>query len=276
LGPKPKVAATIFPLYDIVKNVVGEEAEAVLILPPGASPHGFEPRPSQVAELAGAEVVFMIGHGLDDWAGEMALDAGAGELVKMDREIMLLEASHVHDEEGEEEHEEGEVLADPHYWLNVPNALLMSRMVKEVLTQKYPERAEIFEVNQNEYAKRLAKLDGEIRAQLAGVSNKNIVTFHDGWRYFAREYGLTVAEVFEEVAGEEPTAAQVAEFGRRVEAAGVRVIFSEPQLSGELLGGLAGDFGVLVWQLDPLGGVPERDSYEKLMRFNAAQIVQSQ
>ena len=67
-----KVAATIFPLYDIVRQVAGPVADVVLVLPPGASPHTFEPAPSSVRALDGARALFVIGHGLDDWAVRLA------------------------------------------------------------------------------------------------------------------------------------------------------------------------------------------------------------
>lgn len=270
LGPKPKVAATIFPVYDMVKKVAGEAVEVELILPPGGSPHAYEPRPSQVAELAGVELVFMVGHGLDEWAGEMAANAGDAELVVVDKDIQLLESSHDHGGEEEHGHE------DPHYWLNVPNGLLMSKMIKEVLSEKFPERAEVFEVNQNEYAKALAKTDLEIRGQLAGLDNKSLVTFHGGWEYLTKEYGLSVAAVFEEVVGSEPTANHLADFEGSVKNARVKVIFSEPQLAGGQVTGVANDLGLVVWELDPLGGVEGRESYIEMMKFNASQIVQSQ
>src|SRR5512145_3554851 len=66
-GERVKVAATIFPLYDIVRQVAGPVADVVLILPPGASPHTFEPTPAGVRALAGAGALFVVGHGLDAW-----------------------------------------------------------------------------------------------------------------------------------------------------------------------------------------------------------------
>jgi zinc transport system substrate-binding protein len=62
-----KVVATIFPIYDIAKNIAGDKAKVVNILPPGASPHTFEPKPSDILALQDASLIFVIGHGLDDW-----------------------------------------------------------------------------------------------------------------------------------------------------------------------------------------------------------------
>ena len=68
---KAVVAATIYPLYDMARNVAGDNAEVKLILPPGASPHLFEFFPRQLKELQNVKAVFAIGHGLDDWATQV-------------------------------------------------------------------------------------------------------------------------------------------------------------------------------------------------------------
>jgi len=81
---KPKVGATIFPLYDIARQVAGPVADVILILPSGASPHTFEPTPSAVRSLAGANALLVIGHGLDDWAVRLARGAAVSRLVRVD------------------------------------------------------------------------------------------------------------------------------------------------------------------------------------------------
>jgi len=85
----PRVAATIFPLHDIVRQVAGSVADVVLVLPPGGSPHTFEPTPATVRALSDASLMFVVGHGLDDWAARLARGAGVPRLVPADAGIRL-------------------------------------------------------------------------------------------------------------------------------------------------------------------------------------------
>ena len=105
-----KVAATIFPLYDITKNIAGDDIEVVQMLPAGASPHTFDPQPSLVSELEGTDIVFSIGNGLENWADNLTESVGA-ESVVVDSGIELrdsVEGEHGHDEEKEDEHSDEE------------------------------------------------------------------------------------------------------------------------------------------------------------------------
>src|SRR5512144_821726 len=84
-----KVAATIFPLYDLVRQVAGPAVEVVLLVPPGASPHTFTVKPGVVRALTGCAAVFTIGHGLDDWATRLAQEAGVKRTIVTDAGIAL-------------------------------------------------------------------------------------------------------------------------------------------------------------------------------------------
>ncbi len=88
-APRLKVAATIFPLYDLVRNVAGPAVEVVLLLPPGASPHTFAAKPSTIRALTGSAVIFAIGHTLDDWAVRLAQGAGVSRTIVVDTQLHL-------------------------------------------------------------------------------------------------------------------------------------------------------------------------------------------
>ncbi|MDP2632072.1 MAG: metal ABC transporter substrate-binding protein, partial [Candidatus Uhrbacteria bacterium] len=111
-----QVAATIFPIYDITKNVVGNTMDVALIVPSGASPHTFEPAPSTLRDLAQTEVVFSIGHGLDDWTDNLVLSIGA-QNITVDSNIDLLDASAENISDPQNSYN-GLSNVDPHYWLS--------------------------------------------------------------------------------------------------------------------------------------------------------------
>jgi ABC-type Zn uptake system ZnuABC Zn-binding protein ZnuA len=257
-----KIAATIFPVYDIVRQVAGPAAEVVLVLPPGASPHTFEPSPSTVRALDGVRTLFVVGYGLDGWAARLARGAGVTRLVQVDSGIALrraAEASH------------GDV--DPHYWLSASNAKAIARTVGDELTRLAPDcRAEI-EGSLASYLARLDAADAEVRRILADLPARRIATFHDAFGYFADAYGLEVAATFEPYPGVEPSPRFVIEFQEKIRACAVRAVFTEPQLSVDALRPLARDLGVTIAVLDPLGGLPGRESYTDLLLFDARAVA---
>lgn len=260
-GAELKVAATIFPLYDIVRNVAGPVADTVLILPPGASPHTFEPTPASVRALAGARVLFVIGHGLDDWAARLARGAGVSRTVVVDAGIALRRSHGV----------EGRV--DPHYWLSAANGEAIARTVTAELTRLAPGRRADVERALSAYLARLAAADAGVRRLLADLPTRRIATVHDAFGYFADAYGLDVVTTFEPYPGLEPSARVVVEFQRKIRASGVHVVFIEPQLSTGALQPIARDLGVKLGVLDPLGGVPGREGFVALLLFDARAVA---
>jgi zinc transport system substrate-binding protein/manganese/iron transport system substrate-binding protein len=261
-GEQVKVAATIFPLYDIARSVAGSVAEVVLVLPPGASPHTFEPTPASVRALSGAQVLFVIGHGLDDWGVRLARGAGVAHVVRVDPGIALRRAN-----------AEARGRVDPHYWLSAENAKAIARTVAADLARLAPGRHAEIERSLATCLARLDAADTEVRELLADLASRRIATFHDAFGYFATAYGLEVAAVFEPYAGLEPSPQFVVEFQRKIRASDVRVVFTEPQLSVDSLRPIARDLGVTLAILDPLGGVPGRDGYVDLLRFNARAVA---
>jgi zinc transport system substrate-binding protein len=261
-GDTIKVAATIFPLFDIVREVAGPVAQVVLVLPPGASPHTFEPMPSTVRALSGAGALFVIGHGLDDWAARLARGAGIARVVPVDTGLTLRRAGHA---------TRGRV--DPHYWLSVPNAKMIARTVGVELTRLAPARQAEIAQALTRYLARLDAADADVRRILADLPGRRIATFHDAFGYFAAAYDLTVVATFEPYPGREPGPRFVAEFQDKIRAAGVHVVFTEPQLSLDALRPIARDLGVRLGMLDPLGGLPGRESYVQLLLFDARSVA---
>ena len=102
------VSATIFPIYDISKQIIGDKGTVELIMAPGNSPHTFEARPSDIIKLNDADVIFAIGQELDNWIVAMAKDATA-DIITVDTNIDLIKYEDEHDEhEGHDDHDEHE------------------------------------------------------------------------------------------------------------------------------------------------------------------------
>jgi zinc transport system substrate-binding protein/manganese/iron transport system substrate-binding protein len=258
-----KVAVTVFPVYDIARQIAGPVADVVLVLPPGASPHTFEPTPTNVRGLGGASVLFVVGHGLDDWAARLARGAGVRRLVPIDDSIALRRVNGVH--------ADGSV--DPHYWLSAVNGKQIARTIGVELERLAPEQHAAIQASLARYLEKLDVADTEIRRLLADLPTRRIATIHDAFRYFADAYGLEVAAVFEPYAGLEPSPRFIIEFQNKIRASGVRMVFTEPQLSVGALRAIARDLGVELGVLDPLGGLPGREGYIELLLFDAHAVA---
>jgi len=272
---KIKIAATIFPLCDLTEQVVGSEAEIICLLPPGASPHTFELSPQTVAKLTDVDLVFYMGYGIDDWVLDYAESSERTKVVRVDRGIDLRSFA-VEDEESihvESDHEGGEI--DPHYWLTASNAEKISRTIYETILKTDTENKDIYQKNWVAVEQGLAKLDGEIRLNLTNLRNRKMVTMHQAWGYFAAAYDLEVVATFEPFPGKEPTPKYLAEVSETMERERVVTIFSEPQMSNEVLKPFVKDLDLQLYILDPLGGVPERESYVEMMEYNAATIKEA-
>ena len=258
---KIKIAATIFPVADIVRNIGGDRVDVVTILPPGASPHTFDPSPASVREVSGSKILFKIGLGLDDWSQKIADVDGAVEIVGLSQDISIRKLDDS---------------ADPHYWMSLPNGAMMAKTVATALARLDPAHAEEYHNNLTAYRKQIAAADQKIKQSLADLKTRDIATFHDAWYYFAAEYGLNVVATFEPFPGKEPTPEYVANFEKTVRQKHLTVVFSEPQLSSAVIAQAAKDLNVKLDTLDEIGGSsPETDTYVKMVEWNSEQIYRA-
>jgi ABC-type Zn uptake system ZnuABC Zn-binding protein ZnuA len=273
--PALKVAATIFPLYDLVRQVAGPAVEVVLLVPPGASEHTFNVKPGTVRAIAGCRAMFAIGHGLDDWAARLAREAGVQRTIVPDAGVTLRRGAseHPHGDRHAKSHTRSRDTVDPHYWLSIPNASRMVHNIADALGQIDPPARAAYQQRAAAYLEQLDSVDAEIRRLLTDLPRRDIATFHRAFDYFAEAYGLQVVAVFEPVPGKEPGPRYVEAFQRQVRAHKLRTVFIEPQLSEAALRGLTQDLGITLRKIDPLGGAQGVESYLAMMQFNASQIA---
>lgn len=265
---KPQIAATIFPIYDITRNIAGDLVDVELVLPPGASPHTFEPTPSSIRDLEGSTVIYAVGHGLDDWSDTIVASVHSEKII-VDQNIPLRAPSVEEDEEGGDGY-------DPHYWLTIPNAIIIAENITDDLASRYPENADGFRANLDAYLEELNGMQTQMQTKLSAVGNKNLITLHDAWYYFADAYGLNIVGTFEPTAGREPTPQYLADLTEGLKSAGSTTLFSEPQLSVASIQSFVKDNNLTIETLDPIGGTPGRESYIDLMNYNAETIAQNQ
>ncbi|PIT86604.1 MAG: zinc ABC transporter substrate-binding protein, partial [Candidatus Magasanikbacteria bacterium CG10_big_fil_rev_8_21_14_0_10_43_6] len=162
---------------------------------------------------------------------------------------------------------------NPHYWLSPANAIAMVQSIEEELSALDPTNATAYKQNAQNYIAELRAKDTQWKTSITSLDNKNIVTFHDAFGYFAEHFGLSVLATFEEFPGKEPTPQYLARLQEDVKEHNVKTMYLEPQLAVGAIKSFAKDQNVELGILDPLGGVDGRNSYIELIDYNVQTIV---
>lgn len=249
---KPKVAATIFPLADIAKNIAGDKFEIIGILPPGSSPHTFDLSPGDIKKLTDVSQIFAIGHDLDSWTDKIAESIDV-PVYTVDKGVTLQPS-------------------DPHYWMSVDNAMIIAQNITEEIIRLDPDNQEYYDNNLQQYVQKLTDLEQLGKTTFETVQNKKIIVFHDSWSYFADDFGLEIAGVFEKAPGKQPTPQYLADLYRTAQDNEIKAVFAEPQLSSDVVIPFIEDLGLELFVIDPLGGVDGRGSYIENMTYNIKTI----
>lgn len=273
--PGVRIVVTIPPLMWAVEGLAPQGAEVNLIVPAGASPHGYELTPSQSALIAGADIVVMVGLGMEPQV-EAALAAHSQEnrLVVRFEEVLGADEhlEDAHDHGGDHDHGHG---GDPHAWLD---PVLMGRFVEmlgEEIRSVSGESGRPGEISSRagELQGECAAIDSAYREGLARCVSKTIVAQHNAYSYLAHRYGLAVESVIHGAGGGhggEASPGEIASAVRAIKDSGVRAVFVERQMQDGSARRVAEAAGVEVLVLDPLGD----GDWPEMMRENLGALVE--
>ncbi len=270
-----RVAVSIYPLAMLVSELGGDQVTVSTLLKPGASPHGFEPSPSQIRMLSRADLFVTVGAGLDPWADRMARAIRRNRNnLPLANVVPLTGADHSDSHRHGGTHDGG----DPHFWLDP--VLVRDHVIPALagaLAELRPEEAPAFAEASDRMRADLTALHEELGAELAPFAGKAFVAFHGPWGYFARRYRLNQVGVVEPTPGREPSARWMMKVVTTARKAGARAILVEPQFNPRVAYTIAGQFRAKVVEVDPVGrpGTPSGESYAGLMRYNVAAFIKA-
>lgn len=267
------VVTTIAPIASLVTDLVSEETEVVTLVPPGATPHTYEPTPGQLKDMQNADVLFIVGTPIEfeiNWLDRLIAVNKDLRVVDLSQGVDLIEFEEKeeheddhhdekhgnnddheeegHDEEGEHGHDHEGI--DPHIWLSPTAISTMLSTISSTLAELQPEQAGVY---QQQLAQRLVeveKINSDINNQLSASSSKTILVYHDAWGYFARDYNLELIEI--EASGKEPSAKVLAEIIEEAQAKQIKVIFSSPEFPSQSVQTIAQQIGAEVVEISPL------------------------
>lgn len=266
-----RVVATTTQAADLARNVGGERADVVALLPANADPHDYEVRPRDVEAIAEADVVVRSGGDLDAWLQEAIDSAGNDpQTVDLIDHVATIEGGQEHggdahadeeaghddgeehaEEEGDEHAEEEEEAAaaevDPHWWQDPRNAARAVAALADAFAEADPDGAAAYEENATVYAERLGDLDARIAECMSAIpaEQRKLVTTHDALGYFAERYDIEViGTVIPSLSSQgQPSAGETAELVETIEREDANAIFTEATVNARVEQAIADEAG---------------------------------
>ena len=212
---KLSIVTTIFPAYDWVKQVVGDNknVEISFLIDKGVDLHSYQASAADIAKITDSDLFVYVGGDSDDWAEDIIKENpnlnyinmvdSIGEAALAEELVEGMQDEEEHDNESEEhaneegEHEEGEEEIDEHVWLSIKNAETIVSAIEAKLAEIDPDNKAEYEKNANDYLAKLDELDKEYKDTLSSIQNKTIIVGDRfPFRYLVNEYGIKYYAAF--------------------------------------------------------------------------------
>lgn len=253
-----RVLTSIKPLQLIAAAVQDGVGTPEVLLPPGASPHHYALRPSDVRRVAEVDLLYWIGPDMEGFLPRVLSSRNKPSVALQAVPGLQLrhfgEDSHSHESTDEHDHDHRPGSLDAHLWLAPANARVIAAKMTADLVAADPANAARYQSNLSAFEQRLDALDLRLKARLAGVSGRPYFVFHEAFDYFEAAYGLQHTGVFSVAAEVQPGAQHVAAMRKRLQEVGKTCVFSEPPLRPRLAETLTAGLPVRLAELDALGG----------------------
>ena len=235
-----RIVTSFYPMYlatiNITDGVNGVEVYN-MTKPQTGCLHDYQLMTEDMKTLEKADAFVINGAGMEDFMDKVTEQQKKLKVIDASRGIEL-----IHDDEGD----------NPHVWLSVTDAIQQVRNIADQLKEADPAHADAYEKNAAAYIEKLTALKSEMHAALDNVPHKDIVTFHEAFPYFAKEFNLNIIGVVEREPGTEPTPTELQETIEQVNALPSKVLFTEPQYSPAAAETIARETGAKIYTLDPV------------------------
>ena len=258
------ITTSFYPMYiftlNITKDVPGIKVTN-LTKPTTGCLHDYSLAPAEMKALESTDIFIANGGGMENFIAKVISTIPANHLI--DASAGIEPISH-----------NGEV--NPHFFVSISDAILQVRNIANGLAGLDAEHKTQYLANMEAYVARLTALKDKMHASLDGIKNKDIITFHEAFPYFAREFSLNTVAVIEREPGSEPSAGELAETINIIKQSKIKAIFAEPQYSAKAAETIAVETSAKMYVLDPaVSGSYELTAYESIMEKNLATLVQA-
>ena len=259
-GTRPLVVASVFPVYEFARQVAGQRAEVVSLVPAGVEPHDWEPSPQDIALVRRARLFVYNGAGLELWALKVQADlAGKATIVTSTTAGLPLQTG------------------DPHVWLDPVLAQSQVETIRAALALADPSGAAVYAGNARAFTAKLAELNDRFEAGLRDCARREVVVSHAAFGYLTRRYRLVQLPVMGLAPESEPSPAALAAIVRLARQRKVETVFFEPLVSRRLADTVAREVGARTLALNPIEGLTPEEAgagkgYLDLMVANLASL----
>ena len=274
---KLDVATTVAPISSLARNIGGDRIRLHGIVPDATNSHTFEPSPSDAKHLAAADLIIVNGLHLEQPTLDLAeASKKAATPIKMLGDNTITKAEWLFDFSFPES--EGD--PNPHLWMNVTYALRYAELMRDWFSEADAANKDFYAANYDKLKARLDELDGMIKQGVASVpeQNRKLLTYHDSWAYWARQYGFRVIGAVQASDFSDPSPQEVAKLIDQIKAEKVPAIFGSEVFPSPVLEQIGKETGVTYVDSlrdDDLPGSPgEPDhSYLGLMKYDVVTMV---
>ena len=255
---KQVLTVSISPQKYFVQKIVKDKFDINVMVKPGASPHTYEPKSSQMKSLSNSKIYFYTGVSFENaWLDKFKLSAKNTIFVDTAVGIEKL-AMEAHSHEGEEHNEhkneakhdhENEAL-DPHIWLDPILVKIQAKNIYDAIVKIDSQNSDFYKTNYEEFLKELDLINNELETILKPYENRAFMVFHPSWGYFAKRYNLEQISV--EVEGKEPKPNELVELIKDAKIHDIKIVFVSPQFSQKTAKTISSSINAKVVSIDAL------------------------
>jgi zinc transport system substrate-binding protein len=260
------IAASFYPMYIFTLNVAKDIPDVKVIdmtKPTTGCLHDYTVTPDDMKNLEGATYFIVNGAGMESFMDKVVQQFPDLKVIESSKGIPLIKG-------------DGDEGDNPHVWVSISNAIQQVRNIGDQLAALDTAHAEQYKKNADTYVKKLEAERDKMHQALDGIKNRDIVTFHEAFPYFAQEFNLNIAGVIEREPGSEPSAQELADTIAQVNSLNVKALFAEPQYPTKDAETIAKETGAKVYTLDPaVTGPMEADAYINIMDSNLKTLTEA-
>jgi len=246
---------SILPEKTFVKAIGGDKVSVSLMVLPGNSPHTYEPKPSQMKNVAKANLYFAIGVEFENvWLNKFKSLNDKMQIVDLTTGIekRAITAHHHHEHNAHHKDAHGTTQSkDPHIWTDPKNVEIIAKHIYEALVEADPENAAYYKTNYETFSGKIRETDREIKTILTNIpKDTKFMVFHPSWGYFAHAYGLTQMAV--EIEGKSPKPKELIGLINEAKEEKIKAIFTQPEFSDSMAKVMASELNIDVIKVSPL------------------------
>ena len=274
-----KLLASFYPIaimaLNIIDGVEGVAVESMAQQQTGCL-HDFQMTTADMKKAETADAFLINGAGMEGFLDKISDQLPELPVIDSSTGIPLIASGEDHHHDGGEGHDHDQEDYNPHLWVSITNCMEQVRNLSEGIIALDPEHEAEYRENTETYLEKLSALRDKMHSALDHVKNKDIITFHEAFPYFAEEFGLHIAAVINREPDSQPSAKELADTIRLVRETDVKALFVEPLYPETSADIIAAETGAQVYVLDPaVSGEWDKNAYLTAMESNLQVLAQA-